>query len=130
MRRKLRLLTLMAAICLGLELTNRAEERTAAERGAEAVHRLSSSPPVLSQEAYENAWRQWGVPEKPVEYARAFREHYGLHPAPYENQGLPMGLHEATGVLGHGITSDCLLCHAGSVAGRTYIGLPNTTLDL
>jgi mono/diheme cytochrome c family protein len=130
MRRKLRLLTATAAICLGLVLTNRAEERTAAERGADAVHRLSSSPPVLGLRAYEDAWKQWGVPEKPADYARAFRERYGLHPAPYENQGLPMGLHEAPGVPGRGLTSDCLLCHAGSVAGRTYIGLPNTTLDL
>jgi mono/diheme cytochrome c family protein len=130
MRRKLRLLTATAAICLGLALTNRAEERTAAARGAEAVHRLSSSPPVLSLEAYEDAWKQWGVLEKPADYARAFRERYGLHPAPYENQGLPMGLHEAPGLVGRGLTSDCLLCHAGSVAGRTYIGLPNTTLDL
>ena len=130
MRRELRLLTMTAAICLGLVLTNRAEERTAAERGADAVHRLSSSPPVLGLEAYEDAWKQWGVPEKPADYARAFRERYGLHPAPYENRGLPMGLHEAPGLLGRGLTSDCLLCHAGSVAGRTYIGLPNTTLDL
>jgi mono/diheme cytochrome c family protein len=130
MRRKLRLLTATAAIYLGLAPTDRAEERTAAERGAEAVHRLSSSPPVLSLQAYEDAWKQWGVPEKPADYAHGFRERYGLHPAPYENQGLPMGLHEAPGLLGRGLTSDCLLCHAGSVAGRTYIGLPNTTLDL
>jgi hypothetical protein len=130
MRRNLRLLTTTAAICLGLVLTNRAEERNAAERGAEAVHRLSSSPPILGLEAHQDAWKQWGLPEKPPNYARAFRERYGLHPAPYENQGLPMGLHEAPGLLGRGLTSDWLLCHAGSVAGRTFIGLLNTTLDL
>jgi mono/diheme cytochrome c family protein len=130
MRRKPRFLIMTAAIGLGLLPTGRAEERTAAERGADAVHRISSSPPVLSLEAYENAWKQWGVPEKPADYARAFRERYGLHAASYENRGLPMGLHEAPGLMGRGLTCDCLMCHAGSVAGRTYIGLPNTTLDL
>ena len=91
MRRKLRLLTTTAAICLGLVRSDRAEERTAAETGAEAVHRLPSSPPVLSLEAYENAWKQWGVPVKPADYARAFRERYGLHRAPHREPGASHG---------------------------------------
>jgi mono/diheme cytochrome c family protein len=72
----------------------------------------------------------WGLPEKPADYARAFRERYGLHPADYENGGLPMGLHEVRSVLGNGIDEDCLLCHAGSVAGRTYVGLGNASVDV
>jgi mono/diheme cytochrome c family protein len=130
MGRTLVLLALASGICLGLGQAIRAGERISAERGAEAVHRVSSSPPVLGLDAYKNVWKQWGVAEKPADYGRAFRERYGLHPAPYENQGLPMGLHEATGVLGRGLTSDCLMCHSGSVAGNTYVGLPNTTLYL
>jgi hypothetical protein len=130
MGRSLLLLTSTAAIGLSVALTVRAGERTAAERGAEAVHRVSSSPPVLSVESFQNIWKQWGIAEKPADFGRAVQDRFGLHTAPYENQGLPMGLHEAHGLLGRGVTSDCLMCHAGSVAGRTYIGLPNTTLDL
>src|SRR5262249_31147975 len=50
---------------------------------------------------------------------------------PYANHGLPMGLRETTGLLGgKGVTVDCLLCHGGSLAGRSYVGLGNASLDL
>ena len=32
--------------------------------------------------------------------------------------------------LGQGLGNDCLLCHAGTVAGQTIIGLGNTSLDM
>jgi mono/diheme cytochrome c family protein len=88
------------------------------------------NPPVWSQKAYENVWKQWGLDRKPAAFAGAFRNRYGLHRAPYENNGLPMGLHEASGLLGKGIANDCLLCHAGTIAGQTYIGLGNASMDL
>jgi mono/diheme cytochrome c family protein len=103
----------------------------AADRGQEAVRgRPALNPALWSRKAVETAWKQWGLAERPTDYASAFRARYGLHPAPYENQGLPMGLHEVRGLLGKGVDVDCLLCHAGSVAGRTYIGLGNASLDL
>jgi mono/diheme cytochrome c family protein len=80
--------------------------------------------------AYENVWKQWGVPEKPPNFAELFMERYGLHPAPFDNKGLPMGLLEAQGLLGKGIVNNCLLCHAGRVAGQTIIGLGNASIDL
>src|SRR5262249_11895555 len=52
------------------------------------------------------------------------------HEAPYPNNGLPMGLHVAPGLLGKGIGTDCLLCHSGRVAGQTVVGLGNSALDL
>ncbi|HEX8201710.1 MAG TPA: GDSL-type esterase/lipase family protein, partial [Isosphaeraceae bacterium] len=82
-----------------------------AERGREAVHQ-PLNPPLWLARAYDDAWRQWGIAEKPAEYERAFRERYGLHPAPYDNGGLPMGFHRAPGRLSLGIGNDCLLCHA------------------
>jgi hypothetical protein len=88
------------------------------------------NPPLWPLAAYENAWKQWGVKERPANYDAVFRERYGLHAAPYDNDGLPMGLHAARGVLSKGIVNDCLLCHAGSVAGETYLGLGNASLDL
>ena len=71
-------------------------------------------------------------PEKPGDYARAFRERYGLHEAPYDNGGLPMGFTRPRGLLGlgRGLGNDCLLCHGGTVAGRTIVGLGNTSLDM
>jgi mono/diheme cytochrome c family protein len=87
------------------------------------------NPALWSREAYENAWKQWGIAEKPADYGSAFRQRYGLYPAPYDNRGLPLGLMEANGFLRKGIINNCLLCHAGSIAGRTYIGLGNASLD-
>jgi hypothetical protein len=82
--------------------------------------------------AYDNAWRQWGLAEKPADYARVFRDHYGLHAAPFDNGGLPMGFTRTRGLLGlgQGLGNDCLLCHAGTIAGQTMIGLGNTSLDM
>jgi hypothetical protein len=85
--------------------------------------------------AYENAWKHWGLREKPApeQYDRLFRERYGLHPAPYANDGLPMGLRYQTRSLGllqtRGLTFDCLICHGGSILGKSYVGLGNSTLD-
>ena len=31
--------------------------------------------------------------------------------------------------LGKGIGMDCMVCHAGSIAGKSYVGLGNSTLD-
>jgi hypothetical protein len=90
------------------------------------------NPPFWSLRAYDDAWKRWGVAEKPEDYPSAFRERYGLHPAPYENGGLPMGFHRTRGLLGvgQGLGNDCLLCHSGTVAGRTVIGLGNSALDM
>ena len=107
-----------------------AGEKTPAERGREALLGRSFDPGVVSVQGYESVWKQWGLAEKPADYAGAVEVRYGLHPAPYDNHGLPMGLRETSSLLGKGIGVDCLLCHGGSVAGRSYIGLGNSTLDL
>jgi mono/diheme cytochrome c family protein len=88
------------------------------------------NPPTWSAGAYEDAWKRWDVAEKPADYGRAFRQRYGLLPAPYDNHGLPLGLMEVRGLLGPGVVNNCLLCHAGAVAGQTYVGLGNASLDV
>jgi hypothetical protein len=40
-----------------------------------------------------------------------------------------MGLREASTILGKGVGNDCLLCHAGSIAGQSIIGLGNSQLN-
>jgi mono/diheme cytochrome c family protein len=103
-----------------------------AKRGRDNLLGKSYNPPTLSLDAYRNVWKQWGLPQQPAkeEHDRLFRERYGLHPAPYANDGYPMGLRVADGLFGgKALATDCLICHGGSVLGRSYIGLGNTALD-
>ncbi len=103
------------------------------ERGRTALLTRPFTHALWSLTSYENAWKNWGpdVKEAPQDYAKAFRERYGLHPAPYDNGKYPMGLREAPGMLvGRGLTSDCLLCHGGSILGQSHVGLGNTSLDI
>jgi mono/diheme cytochrome c family protein len=102
-----------------------------ADRGRLAVRgQPPLNPAVWSQSAYDNAWKTWGLKIKPANYDAAFRARYGLAAPPYENSGLPMGFHLAPGPFSKGLGHDCLLCHAGSVAGKTYIGLGNASVDI
>lgn len=84
-------------------------------------------------DAYTGAGRLWGAEDRdPGAYADAFNRHYGLHPAPYPNDGLPMGLRRAPSRDGSkkGLQIDCLICHGGSIGGTSYVGLGNSQLDL
>ncbi len=111
----------------------RAAEPTAAERGRQALLGRSFIQAGWSLTAYENLWKTWGadVTRPPANYDRVVREHYGLHPAPYPNGKYPMGLREAPGRLfGKGLGTDCLLCHGGAIAGHSYVGLGNASLDV
>jgi len=109
-----------------------AVEPTAAERGRKALLTRAFNAPLWTTEAYDNAWQNWGsaFKEPPRTYTQAFMEHYGLHPAPYDNGRYPMGLRESTFVFKRGLASDCLMCHGGSIAGKSYIGLGNASLDV
>jgi cytochrome c2 len=112
-----------------IEITQ-AGEPTAAARGREIIFKHSLNPPLWSDKAYDNAWKRWGLEKKPPDYESAFQERYGLHANPFDKQGLPLGLMPSKGLLGKGIVNNCLMCHAGSIAGQTYIGLGNASLDL
>lgn len=105
-------------------------EKPSAERGKAILTSHALNPPLWSRKAYDNAWKHWGVKERPSDYDAAFRAHYGLHVAPFDNKGLPLGLQESNGLLSRGIINNCLLCHASTIAGQTLIGLANSALDL
>ncbi|MCS7270857.1 MAG: cytochrome c, partial [Gemmataceae bacterium] len=103
---------------------------SAVQRGYHALTQRAFIPGFWTPRAVERAWQVWGLAEKPTNYAAAFRERYGLHPAPYPNDGLPMGL-RTTQIFGRpAIGIDCLLCHGGSLFGTSYVGLGNQTLDI
>jgi len=104
-----------------------------AEGGKKALLEKSYIPASMTLPGYQKTWKQWGLDKKPAkeDYARMFGERYGLHPAPYPNNGYPMGLREAPLPfgLGKGVGQDCLICHGGAIAGKSYIGLGNAVLD-
>jgi mono/diheme cytochrome c family protein len=104
----------------------------AAERGRRALLTRAFNIPLWKTEAYDTAWRTWGpgFKEPPTDYAQAFMDRYGLHPAPYDNGRYPMGLRPSTFLFKEGLASDCLMCHGGSIAGKSYVGLGNASLDV
>src|SRR5947207_10869483 len=97
------------------------------ERGKQALFTRAFVAAPWAPAAYDNAWKVWDPPlqEKPADYDQAFRDHYGLHPAPYDNGMLPMGLREGRLLFVKGITTDCLLCHGSSIFGTSIPGLGN-----
>jgi Cytochrome c len=121
------LLGILALSCLqGAEHA----EKMPAERGKEAILTHVMNPPLWSLKAYDQVWKKWGLSEKPADYARAIRERYGLLAVEHDPNGLPLGLMRSHGLLGKGLVNNCMLCHAGRIAGQTYIGLGNASLDL
>lgn len=133
-------LTGVAGLALGLSAWGggpESDSMTPAERGRVALTTKSHLKPAWGNEAYRKAGALWegGAPDPdqdPEGYAAAFRKRYGLHPAPYLNDDLPMGLRYVKGPDGSktGIQLDCMVCHGGSIGGTSYVGLGNTQLDL
>ncbi|AMV28389.1 Cytochrome c [Gemmata sp. SH-PL17] len=107
-----------------------ADQISPTERGYQALTQTAFIPAFWTQNVVPNAWKQWGATEKPTNYTTAVLERYGLHSAPYANDGLPMGLRKASRVLNTGVGIDCMLCHAGSIDGKSIVGLGNSTLDV
>ena len=112
-------------------------DAAAAERGRIALTLKGFLKPEWAEGAYANVARLWDQPAlnhdtDPSRYAAAFRHRYGLHPAPFPNDGLPMGLRRGLGPGGvkTGLQIDCMVCHGGSIGGQSYVGLGNSQLDL
>jgi mono/diheme cytochrome c family protein len=127
----------LVAGCCALALADRpGASPSPAERGRSALTARGFLKPGWKDQAYRNAGKLWGPgspdPDKePEAYAAAFGRRYGMNSPPFPNDGLPMGLRrgvKADGTLA-GITVDCLMCHGGSIGGKSVIGLGNTQLD-
>lgn len=118
-------------ILLGTE-TLRGNDAEAIARGQNALQTRAFSPAPWSFAAYDNAWKSWQpkLDKQPANYDEAFRERYGLHVAPFDNGKYPMGMRPGSFLLFKGITTDCMLCHGGSILGKSYVGLGNSSLDI
>src|SRR5262245_57214446 len=99
------------ALALGGSLVG--ADEPGAERGKKALFEGVFTGALWKVEGYDNAWKTWSgdLKQAPKDYAKLFMDRYGLHPAPFDNGGYPMGLRETKA--GKGLTSDCMLCHAG-----------------
>src|SRR5262245_45910077 len=90
----------LASLASGAPATE--AEAPSAEKGRQLLTSKHYTPPIMTLAAYEDIWRVWGLEKKPSrdELHRLFAERYGLQPAPYPNNGFPMGVREAMGLLG------------------------------
>jgi hypothetical protein len=127
----------LAVLSSGAPVRGESPDPLAVERGRRALTLTGYLKPEWGADAYRNAGKFWGncAPDpiaEPDAYAAAFRRRYGLHPAPYPNDGLPMGLRRVPRAdrTAAGLQIDCLICHGGSIGGTSYVGLGNSTLDL
>lgn len=121
-----------ASIALVLVVAWSMHAETPAERGKRAFETRSFNPPVWREEAWNRLWQQWGegLTEKPADFDQRVLERYGLHPSPFSNDGLPMGVRKGKLAVMTGMSVDCLVCHGGSIFGTSYVGLGNASLDI
>ncbi len=123
---------ILLIIVFVLPLAAQTNDPQAIERGKKAMETRAFTPPPWSFSAYENVWKKWNpaLEKQPANYDEAVRERYGLHAAPFDNGRYPMGLRSAEYLIFKGLATDCLLCHGGSIMGKSYVGLGNSTLDI
>ncbi|MBM3993312.1 MAG: c-type cytochrome [Planctomycetes bacterium] len=129
------ILAVTITCALVISSTIHATDADSIARGKKALETRSFTPAPWTFQAYDSAWENWQPkPEKqPADYDQAFRQRYGLHPAPFDNGKYPMGLRRGAffGLPGiEGLTTDCMLCHGGSILGKSYVGLGNASLDI
>jgi hypothetical protein len=121
-------LTLLAIVCCALAIGGHRRHP-----GLEDLETRAYSPTLLDPVIFDNLWRSWDPASKEAaEKASAtdrraqILKRYGLLEAPYDNGGAPLGmLVQKDGTY----TMNCLICHAGAVAGETILGLPNSALE-
>src|SRR5258708_21217193 len=101
-------LSILAALLIAAPIS--AAELTPAERGKKALLESSFIAPIWRMPAYDKVWQPSGLKEKPDDMHKAIRERFGLHPAPYENGGMPMGIRKASFLFVKGFGIDCLAC--------------------
>jgi hypothetical protein len=96
------------------------------ERGKQAVESVVAP---FSLGKLSNVWKAWGLKTKPADFDQRVLDRYGLIEAQKKDSDFPIGLKKYESTFGNGTGENCLLCHSGSIAGQTIIGLGNASLD-
>jgi hypothetical protein len=74
--------TALITVLYSVELSAAEPVPGAAEPGRHSLLSRELWPPVFPLSAYDDAWKQWGVKQKPANFDQRFRERYGLHARP------------------------------------------------
>lgn len=106
-----------------------------AERGLRLLRTKAYLPPDFDQTVFDQLWRTWPDDlRKKAETATTQQRRkmtfnrYGLvEPPDGKGKGPALGYVDDGK---RGWVMNCFTCHAGKVAGKTILGLPNTHLDL
>jgi mono/diheme cytochrome c family protein len=107
---------------------------TAAERGYRALLTVPLQPPTLTEQDYFGLWRFWPEPERsraaqatPEERRKMELARYGFQESPDRPGPVPQ---QFTSDGKGNLSTNCLACHGGPVAGKVVRGLGNSLLDL
>ena len=124
-------LTIVVTLACSVASAVAAEKTSApsAERGKEAVWSVAS-PLSMSVDSWNTIWKQWDLSDRPQDFDKLAQDRYGLLPSTRHDDRFPLGLNELKTVVGPVLSNNCLLCHAGRIAGQTVIGLGNASLDM
>lgn len=124
-----------SAVGFSAEKTTQAAEKTAAERGYEALRTHEFLPADFDDEVFAELWTVWPEPDRSLaEKADAATRrrmtfsYYGLIPSPDDD-----GTKPALGYVSDGKgnwSMNCLACHGGKVAGQIIPGLGNSHFAL
>ena len=127
-RRHWRLVGSLALFALVLSATSRVATGADAEQGYQYLLTRPYDAPTMTETMLWDVWKVWPEPARteaehasPVERRRMIFSRYGL----VEEQGrdLPVSVVRTPG---GGLAENCLVCHAGKVAGRYIPGLGNS----
>jgi hypothetical protein len=131
---------LVAAACASLSKGSSVQLVSDFSAGGQSFHSLSSwelrhgpggGTPLYHVDAYANLPSVWGINPPPAVGSDAFNaevfRRYGLFPADFDNDGLPLGVLKATGLLNGrpGLVTACEFCHSISLFGTVHVGVPN-----
>jgi hypothetical protein len=115
-------------------LASQVVAETASERGYRALLTVPLDPPRLTEQEYFDLWQFWPDPERgraaqatPEERRKILLARYGFQESPDRPGAIPQ---QFTPDGKGNLSTNCLACHGGPVAGKVVRGLGNSLIDL
>jgi hypothetical protein len=114
-------------------LPNRPVDPDKASKGFVFLRQLQLRA-IMKRPDFDELYRAWDGEDAekartatPDQRRKLAYDRYGFVDAPYDNNGLPMGL--VLDPKDNSVYINCMLCHGGSIRRTSYPGLPNQRLD-